>query len=604
MKSEVVLLYWEDLNASELNAMKIIKFMGGTVKLVRLINEGLADEESFKTEFRCLITSAQTLSKLGNESQGGVELKRRLMNLASNVLIYGFESTPSHNVLLQRLSSGGLVGVQSVNSTEYEFRVAMDARKICRQFTGLSFRIATPETITVFREGKGESQISSLIRLGERPFFVSAKDGGGNLLLLANQQIADLDAIVPSDSTPLQYFSGLVPLMMFISNASSNSFWHNDKPTACFIVDDPLLKQRYGFLEYPKLLEVMQHKRFCTSIAFIPWNYRRSSRFVVDLFTAYPDKYSVCVHGCDHMAAEFGSSSYPSLREKAQKGLDRMMLHYQLSGLPFDDVMVFPQGVFSTVAIKALKSCGYLAAVNSSVHANDFNDTFTLKDLVDVAVMRFSNFPLFIRHYPMNLAALAFDLFLGKPALLVEHHNYFRNGYSALAEFIDRLNSLDERLEWTNLGEICSRVCLKRVSESGDLHVKFFTNRFWMQNDSGRPQKYALFRQQSPDDHPLEGVTINGCHVDYTQEANYIQIPLSLGAGETADIRFLPGDLDPVSVPCKTTRVYDSRVFIRRSLSEFRDNYVERNRYLNITASRYRNLFTRSEKKYGNIVIV
>src|SRR4030067_2101610 len=140
MKSEVVLLYWEDLNASELNAMKIIKFMGGTVKLVRLINEGLTDEESFKTEFRCLITSAQTLSKLGNKSQGGVELKRRLMNLASDVLIYGFESTPSHNVLLQRLSSGGLVGVQSVNSTEYEFRVAMDARKICRQFTGLSFR--------------------------------------------------------------------------------------------------------------------------------------------------------------------------------------------------------------------------------------------------------------------------------------------------------------------------------------------------------------------------------------------------------------------------------------------------------------------------------
>jgi hypothetical protein len=34
-------------------------------------------------------------------------------------------------------------------------------------------------------------------------------------------------------------------------------------------------------------------------------------------------------------------------------------------GMPFDNIMVFPQGRFSTEAIRALKSNGFTAAANS-----------------------------------------------------------------------------------------------------------------------------------------------------------------------------------------------------------------------------------------------
>ncbi len=192
--------------------------------------------------------------------------------------------------------------------------------------------------------------------------------------------------------------------MMFIRCTSGSSCWHNDRPSACFIVDDPLLRRQYGFLDYKKLSELMDRERFSTSIAFIPWNYRRSDRRIAELLAGRPLTYSLCVHGCDHARGEFGSIDHNFLREKAQLALEWMRQHRTLSGLDFDDVMVFPQGIFSTAAMRALHSCRYLAAVNGPPYPIDREDSLTLEDLLQVAVTRFSNVPLFTRRYPQDLA--------------------------------------------------------------------------------------------------------------------------------------------------------------------------------------------------------
>jgi hypothetical protein len=94
-----------------------------------------------------------------------------------------------------------------------------------------------------------------------------------------------------------------------------------------------------------------------------------------------------------------------------------MQRHGEMTGLAFDKVMVFPQGHFSTASMEALKSSGYLAAVNSTPYPVDFQSgMLQLKDLLKPAITRLAGFPLFVRRYPDNLPALAFDLFLGKPA--------------------------------------------------------------------------------------------------------------------------------------------------------------------------------------------
>src|SRR5437879_6633665 len=101
---------------------------------------------------------------------------------------------------------------------------------------------------------------------------------------MACGELADVDDKVPPEAGVLSWFSRLVPLMMFLRRALGNRLWHNDNPRACFIIDDPLLKNRYGFLDYRRLTEVMHQHKFSMCIAFIPWNHRRSSKEVAELF--------------------------------------------------------------------------------------------------------------------------------------------------------------------------------------------------------------------------------------------------------------------------------------------------------------------------------
>lgn len=591
MSSDVVLLYSENLSDSEINIIKIINFMGGTVIPIQL-RHGSACEESAERVGGCLIVSAKTLSEIKIPIKGEMKLQQVLMGLAPNLLVYGFESVSRHNRILEELTFGCLSGVQTLASQFCRFRVAENYPEISQQFTGLDFGTTISTSKCCFIEEREQAQCSSIIRIEGHPYFVRTKNDWGQLYLLATSEIADLDVKVANDTSVLQFFPDLAPLMMFLRGYAPDEFWHNDKPTACFIVDDPLLKKRYGFLEYERLFEVMQQKRFSTSVAFIPWNYRRSSRQTVDLFATYPEQSSLSIHGCDHTAREFGGNNYQELREQALKALYRMELHHRLHDLGFDDVMIFPQGIFSSVAMKALKSSGYLAAVNSTAHANDCSGMITLRDLADGAVTRFSNFPLFIRRYPANAVEVAFDLFLGKPALLVEHHRYFRDGYQPLADCIDKINSFDKRLEWTSLASICSRMCLKRVSKDGDIHVKFFTDRFWMENESEQPKQYLLLREHSPED-PVTHVTVNGSKANLIQNQNDATISLSLMPGKAAEVRVQFGGLDRVSTHRGRNLIYSGRVFARRRLSEFRDNYMDTNSVMNRIEPGIRNFFAK-----------
>lgn len=189
---------------------------------------------------------------------------------------------------------------------------------------------------------------------------------------------------------------------------------------ATIIIDDPLLRENYGFLNYKRLLDLMDKHNFHTSIAFIPWNYNRTDKRIATLFKARPDRFSLCVHGCDHTRGEFGCTDKNYLDMKIKLATARMIEHEKRTGIPFDNIMVFPQGVFSNEALEILKENGYLAAVNTELPING-----KIK----------SDFPFFQRYKPENITNQ-------DPAFIVLHHEYFKNnGYERLSSFVDGLNS-------------------------------------------------------------------------------------------------------------------------------------------------------------------
>lgn len=581
--SEVVVLCWDTPAKSDRNAYKIAAFLGAEATFVSLTTTVLIDGASIRKivpTCACLIVEAETLAKAVDAMREGATGIRDLTNLADYVLIYGFQPTERHGVILRALSSGGLLGVHPLPNADAKFHVAENQRAWCRQFSGLSLGAVDPSRENSFLEGTSRRQNDALIRAGDKPFFVGAELDGSKVFFLACGELGDLDEQVPRETHLLSWFSRLVPLMMFLRGVLGNRVWHNDNHRACFIIDDPLLKNRYGYLEYRRLTESMHLHRFSTSIAFIPWNYRRSSNDVAELFLSRYGVPRLCIHGCDHIDAEFASTDVESLRGKAQLAMERMRAHRRLFGVPFDDVMVFPQGLFSIEAITALKTSGYLAAVNSDLFPATKPGTLALRDLLDVAVTGYDNFPLFGRRYPHDLAGFAFDLFMGKPVLAVEHHNYFRNGYKSLEAFVERLHGLEKGLEWRNLGAICSCASLTRTVKDGDVHVRFYTSRFSLTNTGTQTQKYLLLPRRAPDG-KSPSVTIDGREGGCEREDGQLKIHLSLEAGQTAEFRVLSEGCRFADAHWRGTKIHNARVGIRRLLCEFRDNYVDTNRVLN-----------------------
>ncbi|MEY4385626.1 MAG: hypothetical protein RLY20_909 [Verrucomicrobiota bacterium] len=566
METQVTLLHTGGLGIAETRLVNLVEFMGGAVRQLDAAKMTVRELASLSG---CVIGSAAGIAELGR-AHGGVEVVRQsLANPSCRVLVYGFKPGREHAALLYALTRGQLVSVEK--ATGGTFQVA-EAREVCAQLSGLQFETSDVEPRLIFK--RGQSAGDDLISCGGQPFLARA----GALMLLAGDVFADLDAPVARDESLLRHLAGVAPLMMFLRHANPEGFWHNPEPLACFIVDDPLLQSRYGFLEYSKLVEVMERQPFSASIAFIPWNYRRSRSGIVEMFATRHGALSLSVHGCDHTRGEFGGSDERVLRGRSQVALERMEKHRKLTGLGYDDVMVFPQGIFSTKAMRALKECGYLAAVNSTPYPVDAPEAMALREHLGVAVLK-HGFPLFTRRYPQQFAELAFDVFLGKPALLVEHHEFFRDGCTALEETVRRVSHLDPRLRWTNLGTVCLRASRQRLTPRGEMVVEVVTARFQLVNHYGQPKRFQVIRPVHATEKKL-AVFVNGREANFVRTARGIELNLELNAGERAELR-MEGVREPsADTDTRSGMMHQAKVMVRRHLCEFRDNHVATSRLL------------------------
>jgi len=221
---------------------------------------------------------------------------------------------------------------------------------------------------------------------------------------------------------------------------------------ACLVIDDPPLRPRFGSFEYARILHEMKEHRFFTEIAFIPWNYRRSDPGIVRLFASNPEYFALCIHGCNHLDNEFGGSDFQELSTLSSTAMWRMEQHKKRTGLPYDPVIVFPCGRFSSVAMQVMKEHGYVAAVNSILRATDGAEPPAIEYQKPVTNI-YHDFPLFLRRYPKDKAFFIEDIALGRPILIVEHQRAFQNGYKAITDLVDWVNSLGN-IRWTSLTHI------------------------------------------------------------------------------------------------------------------------------------------------------
>jgi hypothetical protein len=323
----------------------------------------------------------------------------------------------------------------------------------------------------------------------------------------------------------------------------------------------------------------MQQHNFSTNIAFIPWNWRRSSVETVQLFRENTDRYSVSIHGCDHNRAEFGSSNEEDLHVRAREAVQRMECHRVHTGLGYDPVMVFPQGIFSENAVSGLRQSGFIAAVNNDTIAVDSGpESISIRDFWDVAVMNYGSFPIFTRRYPWEgIENFAFDIMVGKPAIVVIHHDYCNDHYAALVKFIKDLNALERTLNWRSVSEVVRHSFRERMLSRDAVAVEMYGMELRLRNYNDRRCCYFVCKRESAPSQ-IDEVRSESAKLEW----NYIdgcirfKIELDPGAKETLSVRFRES---PLNGHQNGSFYRKAGTALRRYLCEARDNYVVPSKY-------------------------
>ena len=334
----------------------------------------------------------------------------------------------------------------------------------------------------------------------------------------------------------------------------------------------------------------MRQHNFATTIAFIPWNWRRSAPETVALFTENPNYYSISVHGCNHTGAEFGGCNRELLFEKSQRALLLMELHERETGIHHDRVMVFPHGVFSEEAMAAIKRTDFLATASSEVSSKGNVPTpVTVAEVWDVALMRYSECALFSRRsLPDGIENLAFDLLLGKPASIIIHHDECDDNYRRVTDLVDRINALPIELQWCSLGDAVRRSCRQRLSSPGVVEVEMYGTELILENPWREEMRFNLTRLES-DPQVIRTLTADSQPLDWTVRDNRIAFSIQLRAGEKVAIRLRYYPLKE-AIPAEDRVSVRTRTLLRRYICEARDNYLARFRRSSFAPERMKTL--------------
>lgn len=578
-------------NDNDLSIKKIAQLMGIEHETINLnqYNFNFNNLKDIRLRNKlCLALSCPTLIDI--HEKGSLSDFKSFVEQKDTLLLI-FDITPRIHDLeaLVDFSDGAFKSVSFFENDNYKYKICEDLRPISREFTGLSFGPINRECDFKLEMSGAPAGRESMVTVNNEPIFVRFKKNGCEIFLLAVGEILDIEDQSDQLMDTAKHFSKIVPVMMFLKYAFGEYCWHSKSSQACLVIDDPLLRKKYGFLEYETFLKLMHEKEFATNIAFIPWNYRRTKWQTAELFRRNLDKFSISVHGCDHTQYEFGLTDYQQINDKVKLATKRMKLHETSTGLSFDKVMVFPQGIFSVDSMKVLKANNYLAAVNTEVVPVNAKTHLKMCDLMRPAILDYENFPLFLRRYPGSISDFAFDLFLGRPVLIVIHHDFLREGYDRLVKFIEGINAMDQNIKWNSLESIIENSYWERRVSEDTIHVDLFAGKATIRNTSSRRQKYIISKKECQD-FPISNVTINGRTVRYQISEMDLEVKRHLEADETIDLEITYQDIFGPSTVKRNGVLPAAKTYLRRYLSEIRDNILCKNDFFLETAYRIKRL--------------
>jgi len=567
--------YMGELDEADVRLVELADFLGIAWARIPLPETvGCCPGPLEKAAFRdwCLVVNPRVLSNWMLGIQPPSEFAPCVISRFSRLLVHGVRPEPFDIALVHAFSGGRIRSIEECDQHPLMFQIPAAARDFCGDFAGLAFERTNEVPDRVFSVVPEPSDAHDPIRLGGLPIVTKHEWGDTEILFLGGAGIASLLS-EPEDGQLSKYFSSFVAPAMALRYIFRETCWHPRKQFASVIVDDPLLRRNYGFLNFRALLDLMKERSFHTAVAFIPHNCRRSSAVIARLFRENSDWFSLCFHGNDHTGGEFAATDPSLLNTMLRIAERRMSVHRRLTGLECDRVMVFPQGKFSVTAMALLRARHFDAAVNTAGRPAELPGRLTLGELAQPAILRYAGFPLFLRVSSVRTRPfeIAFNLFFGRPVFIVEHHDGFQNADELLAA-VSRINAIAPDVNWVSPGMAIREALLWR-STSGMDQVRAYSQTVHLSNKSGSPLRVTIEWPHSGIDVPDVGEQSGvPCRTVSSPSAVAVDLDLSPGAA-TAVSLFVRNEHPELSG--LGTRWFVKAV-VRRRLSEFRDNHLSR----------------------------
>jgi len=597
MLVRLVVPYSSDLSTVDARLVRLAESLGGQCELLRLEKEVTLSpkfiEEHVGDKNSCFVVNPAVIRECLSSDSFPADLASYLTSRFSLVLIHNLSLDPFTASTVRTFSAGSLDSVHPVERSGLSYEIASGHMQVCGAFSGLTFGPVNKTYDQIFSKNLDSGAVRTYIAIGGQPFFASIPRERAEVFFLASANIADLSANVDGKSLT-EYFSQLVPPAMFIRYAFREGCWLPYQDHATFIIDDPLLRKDYGFLNYERLLGLMDEYNFHTSIAFIPHNCRRNSLGVTRMFRERADRYSICFHGNDHTASELATKDAGLLNAMITVAEERMDLHEKKTRIQCDKVMVFPQEKFSLEVMEVLKAHNFSAAVNSGPYPLGDRVGLTLTDLIEPAILKYGGFPLFLRKYVREIALqdIAFNLFFGKPVLIVEHHDVFKDP-ECLTQLVLRVRTLAPEIRWSNLGTAIENSYLRRWTPEGTLQVRAYSNAGKIENPSETLLRCSV-EWPACSEIPVERVLLDGVPWAYTR-TDHKGIRLSFDLPPRESRKFSVVYRNEFALSDANRRVqWKAKAFLRRRLSEIRDNHLSMIPHLLLIAKAFHRCLSKS----------
>lgn len=590
MAKQAIILHGGSPGPNELRLGRMLDFFGVPWKRVDVSKPG--DLGGISLE--CTVFGpADAVAIALNQRQGDSSAASR------PAAFYAYAADPKSSCgdALQSLFGNSNLSLQEAPGGNHSVSISETPADLTGPMAGLkaSLQLRREDSVLTGVPSGEESKFSTVVSAGDAAVFLRGERDGVPVFFCTSSQMVDIDEPVRQGFYDIKdHFCSVVPLVMFIRFMFPDVAWRPQELGACLIIDDPLLRLRYGFCDFPKLRDLMRERGFTTNIAFIPWNWRRTSPTASDFFRREAHFFSVSIHGCDHTAGEFGTTSIETLRTNVRLAKSRMRNHESRTGVQHDAIMVFPQGVFSSACPAVLRANGFLAAVNTEIVPVDSSNARTrIRDVWDVAIMTYGGFPIFTRRYAFHgLENFAFDLLLGKPCLIVAHHDFFKDGGAGLIELVEKIKSRNPRMHWRPLGELVRRACRRRATGAGTEEIEMYASELLLSNPTGQTIEVKIRKRQSQDERISE-ILCDGKPVKWASEAAQHAFGERISPHAERRFRVVYQEQADTTNPHRSLGL-ELSVAMRRILSEFRDHYLSTNPILTVPAQRLKAVLRRA----------